>query len=384
MATSPDVLVIGGGIIGLSCAYFLAKSGLSVEVIDKGELGREASWAGAGILPPGNPDRTGTPFDRLRAYSTSRFPAFSDELREQTGIDNGFRVCGGIEFLSPDEEDATDLWAAEALTFERVGAEELRRLEPHLHPPAPSAYHLPGVAQVRNPWHIRALVAACRQEGVRLTTTRWVRNLYPYGAGLSIGCADSFSDTSDDIQVHEAEVVLLTVGAWADEFLAPRGTPCGVRAVRGQMVLFHPGRPLLSRVITVGKRYLVPRADGRILAGSTEEPEAGFEKANTPEGVAELVRFARELVPALAGVEPEATWAGLRPGSPDGMPFLGPVPGYDNLFAAVGHFRAGIQLSLGTAEVMTALMTGRAPPVPVGAFRLDRPPAPGGRFAFRS
>jgi glycine oxidase len=148
--------------------------------------------------------------------------------------------------------------------------------------------------------------------------------------------------------------------------------------------LFKPDRPVLSHVVIVGHRYLVPRQDGRVLVGSTEEPEAGFKKENTVEGVNGLIRFARSLVPALETVAVETTWAGLRPGSKDGLPYLGPVPGTPNVFAAVGHFRAGVQLSPGTGEVLAAMLTGRPPHVPVDAFRLDRPPTPPRPPAFRA
>src|SRR5262245_41257786 len=105
MAEHPDVAIVGGGIIGLTCAYFLAKSGLSVEVFDRGDLGKEASWAGAGIIPPGNPAGAATPIDRLRAIGSACFPGFSAELRELTGLDNGYLRCGGIEFLGEDDEE---------------------------------------------------------------------------------------------------------------------------------------------------------------------------------------------------------------------------------------------------------------------------------------
>jgi glycine oxidase len=157
-----------------------------------------------------------------------------------------------------------------------------------------------------------------------------------------------------------------------------------VRPVRGQIVLFRHDRNFLTRVVMMGKRYLVPRGDGRVLAGSTEEPEAGFEKATTPAGVGELSAFALNTVPALATAEREAEWAGLRPGSPDGMPFIGPVPGWAHVFAAVGHFRAGVQLSIGTADLVADLILGREPAVPADAFRLDREPDLTAVPAFRS
>lgn len=110
MATHPDVVVIGGGIIGLSSAYFLTKAGLRVEVLDRADLGTEASWAGAGIIPPGNSDRAATPIDKLRAIGSARFPEFSAELRDLSGIDNGYRRCGGIEFLQLEDEYVQPLW----------------------------------------------------------------------------------------------------------------------------------------------------------------------------------------------------------------------------------------------------------------------------------
>jgi glycine oxidase len=149
------------------------------------------------------------------------------------------------------------------------------------------------------------------------------------------------------------------------------------------MVLFRPSAPVLERVVCFEKRYLVPRQDGRILVGSTEEPEAGFEKRTTESGVAGLIEFAAAVVPALAGAQVEKTWAGLRPGSPDGMPFLGRIPGWDNGFVAAGHHRAGIQLSPATGRLMTDLILGRAPALPVEAFRPDRPPGRPVPAAFR-
>ncbi|HJZ55609.1 MAG TPA: FAD-dependent oxidoreductase, partial [Gemmataceae bacterium] len=153
---------------------------------------------------------------------------------------------------------------------------------------------------------------------------------------------------------------------------------------RGQIVLLKSLDRVLQRVLMHGKRYLVPRDDGRVLVGSTEEPEALFEKANTADGVAGLLDFARALVPSLGRAEVEKCWAGLRPGSPDGLPFIGPVPGWDNAFVAAGHFRAGVQLSIGTGQVIAELFDGRPTSVPLEAFRLDRTPETGAKPAFRS
>jgi glycine oxidase len=377
MARHPDVAVIGGGIIGLTSAYFLAKAGLAVEVLDRSDLGREASWAGAGIIPPGNPDKAAAPIDRLRAIGSARFPDFSAELRELTGVDNGYRRCGGIEFLQLQDTGVLDLWEQEGFPFERLTRHQLQWLEPSAGHIAGEAYSLPTCAQVRNPWHIRALVAACERVGVRLRPNTPV-------AGWALTKRRVAGVRLDGGETVEADRIVLAAGAWSEGLLEPLGTRPGVHPVRGQIVLFNRPHPGIHRILMLGKRYFVPRDDGRVLVGSTEEPEAGFEKWATPRGVTELLGFATRLFPEWATAEVEKCWAGLRPGSPDGLPFIGPVPGWGNVFVAAGHFRAGVQLSIGTAQVIAELFQGKPTSVPLNAFRLDREPQTGARPAFRS
>lgn len=362
MGERADVAVIGGGIIGLTTAYFLARDGLTVELLDRADLGREASWAGAGIIPPGNPDRAATPVDKLRAVGSVRFPDLAAELRDRTGIDPGYRRCGGVEALLPSDEDVIGLWRDEGIPFERLSPAGVKELEPGVGQIPGQPYLLPGCAQVRNPWHLRALIEACRSVGVRLRPHTLVRGRGDVTAGVAV----------------------IATGAWSDRLLGPLGHRPGVRPVRGQIVLLRHPEPVLRRVLMLGKEYLVPRGDGRILVGSTEEPEAGFEKVNTAEAVARLRALAVRTVPALADVEVEACWAGLRPGTPDGLPFIGRVPGHDDVFVAAGHGRAGIQLSIGTAGLVADLILGRPPAVPPEAFALDRVPGEGVRPAFRS
>lgn len=374
MAAHPDVAVVGGGVIGLTTAYILARAGLTVELLDRTDFGTEASWAGAGIIPPGNPARAATPADKLRAIGSARSGPLSDELRELTGIDNGYRRCGGIEFLQPHDADVLPLWRAEGIAFERLPAATLRAIEPGLGEVPGVPHLLPDCAQVRNPRHLRALVAACDRLGVRL------RPHTPVRGGRR---ADGRTLETADSQVS-ARWYVLAAGAWSDDLLAPLGVRLGVHPVRGQIALFRPPRPVLSRVLMIGKEYLVPRADGRVLVGSTEEPEAGFEKVTTAEAVAHLTALGVRTMPALADAAVEKAWAGLRPGSPDGLPHIGPVPGHDNVLVAAGHGRAGIQLSIGTAELVADLILGRPPAVELYPFRLGRPYEAGRRPAFRS
>jgi glycine oxidase len=377
MAQSADILVIGGGVIGLTTAYFLARDGKKVEVLDKGDLGAEASWAGAGIIPPGNPERAGAGYDKLRATSSRMFPEFTRELRTLTGIDNGYRICGGLEFLDERDEDSLRAWRSEGVEHEALTPQRLSALEPSLGAPPPRGYYLPGMAQVRNPWHMRMLIAACTKLGVQLLPHTPIERLENRGAAV-LGVRLSTGE------LRSAERYLLAAGAWSQSLLEPLGVPSGIHPVRGQIVLLKTSPKLLRHIVFVGKDYLVPREDGHVLIGSTEEPEAGFEKRTTASAISKLIALGTALVPELAQAEVAKCWAGLRPGSLDHLPSLGGVPGCRNLFLAGGHYRAGIQLSLATGMVMSELLRGGAPSIPLDDFHPGRQPGPPFRTAFRT
>lgn len=363
MTEHPDVLILGGGVIGLSTAWFLAEAGVRVAIVDKVDFGQQASWAGAGILSPVHREHTPTALDQLRAQSWSLFPSLSRRLREQTGIDNGYFVCGGLELFTHVEDESSDEWRGEGIAFEELNRDELYRRYPYLSPAVQRAYYLPDMAQVRNPRHLKALQAACGASGVSMRPGCPVHQLVC--RGNRIECVDTQQGRLT------AGRYLLAAGAWSEGLLAPLGWQLGIRPVRGQIALLNTGtagvRPLLLR----GKLYVVPRGDGLVLVGSTEE-DAGFDARTTAAVIADLLEFAASLALDLAGAAVERCWAGLRPGSPDGKPFLGAVPGVDNLFIAAGHFRAGIQLSPGTALVMKQLLLGEKPAIPLEDFRLDR------------
>jgi glycine oxidase len=374
MSEHPDVLVIGGGVIGLTAAYYLAREQARVTVVDRGDFGQEASWAGAGIVPPGNPGRARGPYDALRAQSSSLFAGLSADLRERTGIDNGYLRCGGIE-VADQVEGVTHEWRHEGIPFQALTEAELLRLEPGLARGLGTGYHLPDMAQVRNPRHLKALLAGCAAFGVRLWPGRPVHTLERQGNRLT-GARTAEGPLA-------AGQFVIAAGAWSDALLQPLGWQPGIRPVRGQIALLHAEAPPFRRIVVRGKRYLVPRPDGRVLAGSTEE-DAGFDKRTTAAAVRDLLAFAVAVVPALADAPLERSWAGLRPGTLDELPYIGPVPGMDNLFVAAGHFRAGIHLSPGTGLLVKELLLGQELTVPVEPFRLDRSPVPPRPPVFKS
>jgi len=359
-----DVIVVGGGVIGLTTAYFLAKEGASVLLCDQGKVGMESSWAGAGIIPPSNPDHAQLPLDRLRALSSANFPALSKELQERTGIDNGYVRCGGLEFGIEHAAMPADEWYGLGVTINRLSEKDVARMEPNIAANVGTALEIPEMAQLRNPHHVRALKAAC------LSTGRFaLREDVPVS---SLHCqANRVQGIRVGDEILSGGAVLVAAGAWTDRLLQPLGVHLKIEPVRGQIALLNPGAMLFRHILISGAQYLVPRLDGRVLIGSTEE-HVGFDKATTAEAIDGLLALGVRLVPRLAGAALERTWAGLRPGSPDGLPFLGPVPGVTGLCVAAGHFRAGIQLSIGTAILLKEMLLGQQPTMPADAFRLAR------------
>jgi len=362
-----DVIVVGGGVIGLSIAWELSGEGIGVAVVDQGEIGREASWAGAGILPPGNSEGARTPEARLRALSHARWADYSAALGEQTGIDNGYRNCGALHVdlggAANGLRSEAAVWRDERVIVEELDADAARKCEPRLSPAVTSAFRLPEQGQVRNPWHLRALHAACAARGVEFLPGRPVVGFDRRGEKI--------------IAVRTAGEALaagqfcVAAGAWSKQLLAEAGCVAAVAPVRGQIVLLDARPSPVRQIIERGPRYIVPRGDGRILVGSTEE-HVGFVKANTADGVAGLIAFALELVPALRAARFDRAWSGLRPGSADGLPYLGRVPGADNLFVAAGHFRSGLQMSPGTAVLLRQLMLDQSPEIPLEPYACDR------------
>jgi glycine oxidase len=363
MPENADVLIIGGGVIGLTAAYFLAREHLRVEIVDQSDFGQEASWAGAGILPPGNLERARTPFDQLRALSAALFPKLSAELKELTGVDNGYLRSGGLEFFEPGVSSSAEEWRSEGIACELVKGEDLHRLEPALSPNLKSAYFLPGMAQLRNPRHLQALLAACRLHGVRLRPCCPVVGFEREGRHIK-----ALKTQASRLQ---SDRYLVAAGAWTDSLLESFNCRLRIRPIRGQIALLNTGAPIIHKVLVEGSRYLVPRADGRVLVGSTEE-DVGFDKRTTARAIHELLAFALKLVPELADHPVERCWSGLRPGSPDELPFIGRLPDHDNVFVAAGHFRSGIQLSPGTALLVKEMLLGGLRSVPIEPFRIDR------------
>jgi glycine oxidase len=367
-ASSADVVIVGGGVIGLSIARALALRGVSdVMLIERGQPGAEASWAAGGILAPQVESDRADDFFSLAAAGRDLYPAFAESLKDETGIDVELDLTGTL-CLGFTEKDEAELrsrfdWQSKArLSVEWLSGDEARRQEPCISPQVRCALRLPNDYQVENRRLIEALVKANERLGVRLFTDCHVSELLIENEKVR------GVETSNGFVF--ARVVVLAAGAWTSQINSSLALP-QLEPVRGQMLCYET-RPRIARhVIYSSRGYLVPRRDGRLLVGSTTE-WVGFDKRVTDEGVRAIKSMAIEIAPALAQLTPVDSWAGFRPRATDDLPVLGPCEEIAGLFYATGHYRNGILLAPITAQLMAAaIVDGATSPMPA-AFSPDR------------
>jgi glycine oxidase len=351
------VVVIGAGLIGLSIAYELAKRGADVRVIDAHEPAGAASWAGAGMLAPYTEALDCAAFEAFCVRSLGLYPSFVEELREESGVDAHLRLDGIVEAAYSEADVARLRASVAALGARKVPAAwlsrgEARGLEPALGPHLHGAAFVEGQGQVDNRRLGRALRAACERRGVRIVAQ---------AGGLAVE-----ADPRRILGIRTAqgfvaaETVVNAAGAWAGEVEGvPACARIPVRPVKGQMLALALPRGLVQRVVWVPQAYLVPRIDGRLLVGATVE-ESGFDVRVTAAGLNALLNGALAAMPALRDLAVSESWAGLRPGTPDGLPFLG-ATALQGYLVASGHYRNGILLAPASAVAIADAVEGKPP-----------------------
>jgi glycine oxidase len=347
-----DVAVVGGGLIGVSAAFELASRKLRVVVLDRQEPGREASWAAAGMLA-GTDRPDSLPLGPVVKESLRLYPGFIARIEEASGKSADWAREGTLEvFFGESGEAAREAFVAEhqrlGIVAEAITVEEAREMEPVLGPGAAAAAWLCDEATVDPRLLTDAAIAAAKARGVEIRSNCGVHGLMRDGERCTGVVAGS--------ERIAAKQVVIAAGCYCGELGRDIARYAPTRPVRGQMLSMRSDRVRLRRVLRSASGYLVPRADGRVVGGSTLE-NAGFKKSVTPQGMQKIRNAAVELVPELAAAEIIEKWAGLRPGTPDNLPILGPTD-LQGLIFATGHYRNGILLSPLTAKLVAAWITG--------------------------
>ena len=346
---SPEILIVGGGVIGLSIAREMHKRGVGrITLVEKGVCGGESSWAAAGMLgPQAEADEGGAFFDMCSA-SRDLYPELAAELFDETGIDIELDRSGTL-YLAFTDDDVSELherfrWQRKAgLAVEHLSAEAARRAEPSISPDVRGALFFTNDWQVENRKLLAALKRYAEINGIEIIENAKVERLIVED-GHVIG-----AETSES-RIIAGKTVLAT-GAWTSLIkLELAEMPFEIVPVRGQIIAFRLADRLFEHVIYSRRGYLVPRKDGRILAGSTSE-HTGFDKALTESAANRLREMAGEIAPILAGLEITDQWSGLRPFAEDGLPIIGSINGIDDLFIATAHYRNGILLAPLTAKL---------------------------------
>jgi len=358
-----DILVIGGGVIGLLTARELADAGAEVTLVEMGQTGRESSWAGGGIISPLYPWRYSDSVTALAAWSQGVYFDLCEALLAETGSDPEL-LRSGLLVLDEDEHEQARAWAdTHGARLQVIDTAALRELEPGLGPAPKNALWMPEIAQVRNPRLAGALRRSIEKR-VRIREQEEVTELL-VDKDRATGAA------TRNGQIRADQVVVCT-GAWTAKLLARLGAKPEIQPVRGQIMLFLAKPDQVRHIVLFRERYVIPRQDGRILIGSTLE-HTGFLKATTAEAKEELYRIAVDIFPLLKRTPIEDHWAGLRPGSPGGVPYIGRFPGIEGLFFNAGHFRNGLVTAPASARLVADLMLGREPIVDPAPYSLAAP-----------
>ncbi len=364
--TRADTVLVGGGVIGLLSALFLAREGVNVTLLDRRQLGQEASWAGGGIVSPLYPWRYASAVTALSRWSQNFYPELGQGLAADTGIDPQVHATGLYWLDLIDEIEALRWAKSESCDLRQVDMADVHASVPVLGCGFSRAIHMPGVASVRNPRLIQALRAVLQaMPNVHLWEHCEVSGFIRHG-GTVCGVTTSDGDV-------RAGRVVLAAGAWSGELMANLGLALPVEPVKGQMILYKCAEDFLPSMVLAEGRYAIPRKDGHILIGSTLE-HARFDKTPTADALRSLKASAEALLPDLAQAEVVGHWAGLRPGSPEGIPYIGEVPGFPGLWLNCGHYRNGLVLAPASCRLLADLLLGREPIVD------PTPYAPAGRM----
>ncbi|MGB8856658.1 MAG: FAD-dependent oxidoreductase [Burkholderiales bacterium] len=339
-----DFLIIGAGVAGLSTAYELSLSGASISLIERGSVGRESSWAGAGILSALLPWEYLPAVHRLTSFGAQLYPQWIAALEQASGCETEYAVSG-MQVLPPfDAATALSCCAENGVRAEITAEKNL---------------WLPDIAQVRPPRLLAALKSTLLNRGVEI-----LEGVAASSLEIAQGRITGVNTKKGKLKASQ---YVLTSGAWINNLLKNKHIYSDLHPVRGQMLLFKAEPGLLNNIIYRDGNYVVPRRDGHILVGSTLE-ETAFDNRITDVAKQELHAAGAAMLPALASLQPVAHWAGLRPGSKANIPIIDRHADWENCFINAGHFRYGLTMAPAAARLLACLIAGETPPIPLAPY----------------
>jgi glycine oxidase len=367
-----DVVIVGGGVIGCCIAYFLTLGGARVTVLERGQLASGASGVAAGMLAPQVEAPFADPFFELCVLGRAEHAPLAAALQDDVGLDVEYRQTGILR-VARTESERVDLqrmlrWqSARGLAAGWIESGDLGACEPLLQGVAgrllAGGLWLPDEGQVRGPRLVQALALAASRRGARFVEGAWVTGLLATG-GRVTGVQTPTGAVSGD-------TVVLAAGVWSPDVARGIGLALPVAPVKGQILSLRGLGRAPRQVIWSGECYLVPRPDGEIVLGATEE-EGNYDVRPTLAGVNRLTEAALEVVPAVGGFSVDGFWAGLRPAAPDRFPIVGWAPGLEGLFLATAHYRNGVLLGPLTGRRVADHLLGKMPLGEFAAFGVER------------
>ncbi len=347
----PDCIIVGGGVIGLLTARQLFLEGLDVLLLEKGPLGGESSWAGGGIVSPLYPWQYSDAVNVLAERSKKIYPHTQKTLFDETGNDCEL-INSGLFTVTDNQQEITD-WAKTWSVDARFISDNktIHEIESSVGKVVDKGIWMPDILQIRNPKFVKALKAS------------FVHNVIPYHEYCEVEEIITNNNKVSGVRTKQqtllADKVIIASGAWSAQFAVTESS-VDVQPVKGQMIMYKGEPGLVKRMVLSEGHYVIPRKDGRILAGSTLE-KIGFDKSTSPAALAELHQAAVELIPLLEHLSIERQWAGLRPGTEQGIPYICQHDEIAGLYIHAGHFRNGIVLGAASAELMADIILARQP-----------------------